>query len=106
MCQILCWLTEITSYYLIAEIWKVLFTFWWTENGKVCLIVYFLVTVLKNIFFATVSEFKNFGNVSDFMLIHTNQKIYFESRNLKSMSDCLLFETVLKNIMFETIAEF
>ena len=40
------------------------------------------------------------------MLIGTNQKNYFESRNLKSISDCLLFETVLKNIIFATMVVF
>ena len=34
-----------------------------------------------------------------------NPKIYYKSRNLKSIPDCLLFETVFKNIFFETVAE-
>ena len=40
------------------------------------------------------------------MLIDTNKNFYFDSRNLRSVPDCLLFETALKNIVFETVAEF
>ena len=41
------------------------------------------------------------------MLIDANPKFYFEGRNLKSIPDCLPFETVpFKNMYFETVGEF
>ena len=44
--------------------------------------------------------------MSDLLQVDTFGKIYFDAINLKSVSDCFIFETVSKNIFFETVVEF